>query len=114
MKKRYKMCIYLGPRLPGATCTDCRRTCAAGHGVVQLIKECQTCPDYVVKVKAQYQPRPARSLPGVEVDHFSNLQVGIMRNDDELKPEVVGQGDQHLPNPVPQPVPDGRELERLV
>lgn len=111
MKKRYKPCRHSGPRLPGAMCTDCRRTCQKGHGVVSLTEECQTCPDYEVKVKAQHMLRP---LPVVQTDNFPDLERRVVGDDHNLEVQLGGQGEQQVADPLPVALPETGELERLV
>lgn len=115
MKKRHKLCRHAGAGLH-RHCGDCTRTCALGlgtNGTCQLTVEAQKCQSYEPKVKAQFL-HLQKSLPVVQVDDRAGFQMSVVGDDHKLEPEIVGQGGKEFPDPVPESVPDGRELERLV
>jgi hypothetical protein len=53
--------------------------------MVKVSEECQTCPDYEVKVKAQFRKR----LPVVEVHHPPDLERGVVGDSGDMLPSLT-------------------------
>lgn len=103
--KRHKLCRHAGNR-KNQKCSDCTRTCALGlgtNGTCRITHEAQACPSYEVKVKAQFQPRP---LKVVEVHHPPDLESRVVRDNHDLEVELLSQGDQEIPDPLPVTLPE--------
>lgn len=113
---RNRPCRHMGDNV-SPTAFGFRRVCTLGlgtNGTCCIGNEAQTCASYRKKLPAHMEHiRLRQSLAQVN-DAPGNLKGGVVRDDHELKVELLSQGHHQVPDPLPVSPPGAGELERLV